>query len=193
MTCSKISSLDFNPGGWINMSQNAAAIQGSGRSPVSLDSEEAKYWEEREAAKAKALKLAAKAETAQRENYAKALKREKDREYQRRKAKKRKIQVTMLHLDDPRMTNLNSEDSPAWESDNGKGELNIRAIERAEAITIALAKLTPNDRAFAQAVLDGKSWRELGIPESSFYWRLKKIETFFQNSGAHPLKPSLDY
>ena len=25
MTCSKISSLDFNPGGWINMSQNAAA------------------------------------------------------------------------------------------------------------------------------------------------------------------------
>ena len=84
---------------------------------------EAKYWEEREAAKAKALKLAAKAETAHRENYGKALKREKDREYQRRKAQKRKIQVTMLHLDDPRMTNLNSEDSPAWESDNGKGEL----------------------------------------------------------------------
>ena len=25
MTCSKISSLDFNPGGWINMSQNTAA------------------------------------------------------------------------------------------------------------------------------------------------------------------------
>ena len=48
---------------------------------------EAKYWEEREAAKAKALKLAAKAEAAQREDYAKALKREKDREYQRRKAK----------------------------------------------------------------------------------------------------------
>ena len=25
MTCSKISSLDFNPGGWINAPQNAAA------------------------------------------------------------------------------------------------------------------------------------------------------------------------
>ena len=34
---------------------------------------EAKYWEEYDAAKAKALKLAAKAEAAQREDYAKAL------------------------------------------------------------------------------------------------------------------------
>ena len=29
MTCSKISSLDFNPGGWINASQNAAASANS--------------------------------------------------------------------------------------------------------------------------------------------------------------------
>ena len=172
---------------YANAPQNAA-LQGSGRSPVSLDSEEAKYWEEREAAKAKALKLAAKGETAQRENYGKALKREKDREYQRRKAKKRKIEVTMLHLDDPRMTNLNSEDSPAWESDNGKGELNIRAIERAEAITIALAKLTPSDRAFAQAVLDGKSWQEIGVERYAFYRLLKKVEKIFRQSATHPLK-----
>ena len=153
---------------------------------------EAKYWEEYDAAKAKALKMAAKAEAAQREDYAKALKREKDREYQRRKAKKRKIQVSMLHLDDPRMTNLNSEDSPAWESDDGKGELNIRAIERAEAITIALAKLSPNDRAFAQAVLDGKSWDDLGIPKRTFNWRLKKLEDFFFNCCPPPSKPSLE-
>ena len=149
---------------------------------------EAKYWEEYDAAKKAALKLAAKAEAAQREDYATALKREKDREYQRRKAKKRKIQVSMLHLDDPRMTNLNSEDSPAWESDDGKGELNIRAIERAEAITIALAKLSPNDRAFAQAVLDGKSWQEIGVERYAFYRLLKKVEKNFRQSATHPPK-----
>ena len=155
---------------------------------------EAKYWEEREAAKAKALKLAAKAEVEERENYGKALKREKDREYQRRKAKQGRFEASMLSLDQHLESVGDDNDFIcSWLDDNGAGELNIRAIERAEAITIALAKLSPSDCTFAQAVLDGKSWRELGIPESSFYWRLKKIETFFQNSGSHPLKPSLDY
>ena len=169
--------------------QNAAAIQGSGRRPVSLDLEEAKYWEEREAAKAKALKLAAKAETAQRENYGKALKREKDREYQRRKAKQGQFEASMLSLDQHLESVSDDNDFIcSWLDDNGKGELNIRAIERAEAITIALAKLSPNDRAFAQAVLDGKSWQEIGVERYAFYRLLKKVEKIFRQSATHPLK-----
>ena len=175
-------------GHYANAPQNAAAIQGSGRSTVSLDSEEAKYWEEREAAKAKALKLAAKAEVEQRENYAKALKREKDREYQRRKAKKRKIQVAMLHLDDPRMTNLNSEDSPAWESDNGNGATLVLRADADNTIAHALSCLTPKLRTFAQDVLNGKKWEEIGISESTFYRHMKKVENIFRNIDSHPLK-----
>ena len=149
---------------------------------------EAKYWEEREAAKAKALKLAAKAEVEQRENYGKALKREKDREYQRRKAKKRKIQVSMLHLDDPRMTNLNSEDSPAWESDDGKGADLVLRADGANTIAYALSRLTPEQRAFAENVLNGKKWDDLGISESTFYRHMKKVENIFRNIDSHPLK-----
>ena len=172
---------------YANAPQNAAAIQGSGRSPVSLDSEEAKYWEEREAAKAKALKLAAKAETAQRENYGKALKREKDREYQRRKAKQGRFEASMLSLDQHLESVGDDNDFIcSWLDDNGKGELNIRAIERAEAITIALAKLSPNDRAFAQAVLDGKSWQEIGVERYAFYRLLKKVEKIFRQSATPP-------
>ena len=153
---------------------------------------EAKYSEEREAAKAKALKLAAKAEVEQRENYAKALKREKDREYQRRKAKKRKSQVTMLHLDDPRMTNLNSEDSPAWESDNGKGADLVLHADADNTIAHARSCLTPEQRAFAEDVLNGKKWDDLGIPKRTFNWRLKKLEDFFFNCCPPPSKPSLE-
>ena len=174
---------------YANAPQNAAAIQGSGRSPVSLDSKEARYWEEREAAKSKALKLAAKAEVEQRDNYAKALKREKDREYQRRKAKQGQFEASMLSLDQHLESVSDDNDFIcSWLDDNGKGELNIRAIERAEAITIALAKLSPNDRAFAQAVLDGKSWQEIGIERYAFYRLLKKVEKIFRQSATPPLK-----
>ena len=153
---------------------------------------EAKYWEEREAAKAKALKLAAKAEVEQRENYGKALKREKDREYQRRKAKKRKIQVTMLHLDDPRMTNLNSEDSPAWESDNGKGVTLVLRADADNTIAHALSCLTPKLRAFAEDVLNGKSWNDLGITRQAFSKRMKIIEKKIREWLTSPSKPSLE-
>ena len=149
---------------------------------------EAKYWEEYDAAKKAALKMAAKAEAAQREDYAKALKREKDREYQRRKAKKRKIQVSMLHLDDPRMTNLNSEDSPAWESDDGKGADLVLRADGANTIAYALSRLTPEQRAFAENVLNGKKWDDLGISESTFYRHMKKVENIFRNIDSHPLK-----
>lgn len=103
---------------------------------------------------------------------------EKDRNYMRRKAKKRRIQVSMLSLDDPRMRNTDSENSPAWESDNGENAKLIRRMEKLETVAIALKRLNDNDRAFAQAVLEGKSWREMGIPKRTFNWRLKKVENF---------------
>jgi hypothetical protein len=113
---------------------------------------------------------------------------EKDRNYVRRKAKKRRIQVSMLSLDDPRMRNADSENSPAWESDNGKGAEEICTIERVEEITIALQKLPENYRTFAEAVLSGKTWREMRISRQAFWKRMKKIETFFVQRLTHPSK-----
>ena len=73
-------------------------------------------------------------------------------------------------------------------TDSGNGKANIRASERAEAVSFELNRLSPTDRRFAKSVLEGKSWQDLGIPESSFYWRLKKIETFFSNLWSAPPK-----
>ena len=43
----------------------------------------------------------------------------------------------------------------------------------------ALRRLDASDRAFARAVLGGKSWRDLGMPKSTFSVRLKKVEKTF--------------
>ena len=148
---------------------------------------EAKYWEEYDAAKAKALKLAAKAEAAQREDYAKALKREKDREYQRRKAKQGRFEASMLSLDQ----HLESVDDEndficSWLDDDGKGRDGILRADGANTIAYALSRLTPKQRAFAEDVLNGKSWDDLGIPKRTFNWRLKKLEDFFFNCCPPP-------
>ena len=39
-----------------------------------------------------------------------------------------------------------------------------------------LRMLDEPDRAFARAVLCGKSWRDLGMPKSTFSVKLKKVE-----------------
>jgi hypothetical protein len=43
-------------------------------------------------------------------------------------------------------------------------------------IDSAMRRLNKSDRAFARAVLRGKSWQEMGIPRSTFSDRLKKVE-----------------
>ena len=73
-------------------------------------------------------------------------------------------------------------------SDKGKGEEDILASEGTEAITIALGKLPASDKAFAEAVLQGKKWEEMGISEPTFYRRLKKVEKIFRESDSHPPK-----
>ena len=44
----------------------------------------------------------------------------------------------------------------------------------------AVRRLSGNDRAFAKAVLGGKSWKEMGVSKQLFSWRLKKLENFFR-------------
>ena len=150
---------------------------------------EAKYWEEREAAKAKALKLAAKAEATQNEDYATALEREKDREYQRRKAKQGRFEASMLSLDQ-HLESVGDENDfiCSWLDDDGKGRDRILRADGANTIAYALSRLTPKQRAFAENVLNGKKWDEMGISESTFYRHMKKVENIFRNIDSHPLK-----
>ena len=51
----------------------------------------------------------------------------------------------------------------------------IRTKEK-NRIDNALRKLNAHDRAFARAVLGGKSWRDLGVSRQAFNVRLKKVE-----------------
>ena len=53
-----------------------------------------------------------------------------------------------------------------------------RQIRRKEKNRIdnALRRLNAHDRAFARAVLGGKSWRDLGVSRQAFSVRLKKVE-----------------
>ena len=73
-------------------------------------------------------------------------------------------------------------------SDRGKGKACIRASERAEAVSFALNLLAPEDKAFAQGILDGKSWREMGIERYKYYRLLKKVEKIFRQSATPPPK-----
>ena len=51
----------------------------------------------------------------------------------------------------------------------------IRTKEK-NRIDNALRRLDNSDRAFARAILSGKSWRDMSIPKSTFSVRLKKVE-----------------
>ena len=51
----------------------------------------------------------------------------------------------------------------------------IRTKEK-NRIDNALRRLNAHDRAFARAVLGGKSWRDLGVSKQAFSVRLKKVE-----------------
>ena len=51
----------------------------------------------------------------------------------------------------------------------------IRTKEK-NRIDNTLRRLDAQDRAFARAVLGGKSWRDLGVSRQAFSVRLKKVE-----------------
>ncbi len=58
-----------------------------------------------------------------------------------------------------------------WEHDEAK---------RKQIVDDALGRLSEGDRDFAEAVLNGASWREMGISKQLFSWRLKKVEKNFR-------------
>ena len=58
-----------------------------------------------------------------------------------------------------------------WEHDEAK---------RKQIVDDALGRLSEGDRDFAEAVLKGSSWRDMGISRQAFWKRLKKIEKSFQ-------------
>ena len=147
---------------------------------------EATYWEDREAEEVARMEEAIEGMTPD-EVYGYCRKLEDDREYQKRQHAKGAFATSMLSLDQL----VDSFEDPSKIqvlSDRGKGKATIRASERLDAASIELNRLSPTDRRFAKSVLEGKSWQDLGIPESSFYWRLKKIETFFSNLWSAPPK-----
>ena len=51
--------------------------------------------------------------------------------------------------------------------------------KRKNKIDSAMRRLSKWDRAFARAVLQGKSWRDMGIAKSTFSDSLKRIENLF--------------
>ena len=121
------------------------------------------------------------------EAYAYCRRLEEDRERKHRETEAGKIETSTLSLD--RLFDF-FEDPGKIQilSDNGKGKENICASENAEAVSVALRGLPRRDRPFAEAVLQGKTWREIGVERYVFYRRLKEIETFFQQSATHPPK-----
>ena len=111
------------------------------------------------------------------EAYAYCRKLECDRERKHRDTDIGQIEASTLSLDQL----VESFEDPSKIqifSDCGKGRRSIRASERAEEISVALSQLPASDRTFAQAVLEGKDWREMGIPKRTFNWKLKKVENF---------------
>ena len=73
-------------------------------------------------------------------------------------------------------------------SDRGKGGDKVLRTDADNTIAHALSCLTPELRAFAEDVLEGKSWEDLAIPKRTFNWRLKKVENFFIEHCPPPLK-----
>ena len=112
------------------------------------------------------------------EAYNYCLKLECDRERKHRDTDIGQIEASTLSLDQL----VESFEDPSKIqifSDRGKGKRSIRASERAEEISVALSQLSASDRTFAQAVLEGKDWREMGILKRTFNWKLKKVGFFF--------------
>ena len=121
------------------------------------------------------------------EAYNYCLKLEYDREYSWRDGLQGSFESSM-HSYDSLVDSFEDPSKIQILSDNGKGKENICASESAEAISVALSRLPRRDRPFAEAVLQGKTWREMGIPKRTFNWRLKKVGIFLTNIAHHPRK-----
>ena len=106
------------------------------------------------------------------------LKLERDRERSWRESRQGAFEASMLSLDE-HMAKFDDPSKIATFSDGGRGATTVctgGADVPQDEIDAALERLPEHDRAFALAVLGGKTWRDLGMPKATFYRRLKKVE-----------------
>ena len=136
-------------------------------------------------------------------SYEHCLKQERDRERKWRMSRQGAFVSSMLSLDDSSMRGTSGENSPAWESDHGRGAAVVSRESKkdilAEAMRLLIehddqlaAKESPKTRkkkkpkrerqrakdfAFIKAVLEGKDYEDLGMPKATFFRWLKKVES----------------
>ena len=103
---------------------------------------------------------------------------EADRAKSRRNSRQGAFDAAMLSLD-AHMETFDDPSKIATFSDGGTGAASVRnggIGVPADVIAEALSRIPEGDRDFAQAVLDGKRWGDMGMPKATFYRRLKKVE-----------------
>ncbi len=108
-------------------------------------------------------------------SYEYRLKLEDDRERSHRKSAQGAFDFANSSLDE--MTCQFEDPSKiALFSDGGYGARQIIRAGMKELIDSTISQLPEPYRDFARAVLDGKSWEDLGMPKSTFFRWLKKVE-----------------
>ena len=121
------------------------------------------------------------------DNYEYALELERDRERKWRNTSQGKFESSMLSLD-ALIASFEKADHIAVFSDRGAGAERIAAQdderEHDRRITAALSLLSASDRRFAEEILRGKSWRDLGFnSRQAFYQRLDRLVQKVRKNG----------
>ena len=121
------------------------------------------------------------------DSYENALKLERKRAWAWRQSEQGKFESSMLSLD-ALIASFEKADHIAVFSDRGAGVERIAAHEdereRDRRITTALSLLSASDRRFAEEILRGKSWRDLGFnSRQAFYQRLDRLVQKVRENG----------
>ena len=121
------------------------------------------------------------------DSYENALKLERKRAWAWRQSEQGKFESSMLSLD-ALIASFEKADHIAVFSDRGAGVERIAAQdderERDRRITTALSLLSASDRRFAEEILRGKSWRDLGFnSRQAFYQRLDRLVQKVRKNG----------
>ena len=121
------------------------------------------------------------------DSYENALNLERKRAWAWRQSEQGKFESSMLSLD-ALIASFEKADHIAVFSDRGAGAERIAAQdderERERRIAAALSLLSSSDRRFAEEILRGKSWRDLGFnSRQAFYQRLDRLVQKVRKNG----------
>ena len=123
------------------------------------------------------------------EAYRKALDMERRREKSKRKAAQGKFEADVVHVDGW-LDDSDNPDKLEPYSDGGDGVERLVASvddderEHDRRITAALSLLSASDRRFAEEILRGKSWRDLGFnSRQAFHQRLDRLVQKVRENG----------